>query len=75
MAGSKRKAIRQLTCNKPDRHCPELVCGFPLPCPWHTVIIDLEENPPTITVPATAPLNADKITKLKDVALILKDKD
>jgi len=27
-------------CSKPDRHVPGLQCGYPLPCPYHTVIID-----------------------------------
>jgi hypothetical protein len=28
------------TCRHPDRDCPKLMCGYPLPCPHHTVIID-----------------------------------
>lgn len=27
-------------CQKPDRHVPKLTCGYPLPCPYHTVIVD-----------------------------------
>lgn len=26
------------TCKKPDRDVPALVCGYPLPCPHHTVV-------------------------------------
>lgn len=26
-------------CTAPDRHVPKLVCGYPLPCPFHTVIV------------------------------------
>lgn len=28
------------TCRHPDRDCPKLMCGYPLPCPHHTIIID-----------------------------------
>ena len=42
-----------LTCQRPDRHVPKLVCGCPLPCPWHTAIIDTEE-PATLTMPVKA---------------------
>jgi hypothetical protein len=24
-------------CTKPDRHEPRMKCGYPLPCPFHTV--------------------------------------
>lgn len=37
------------TCQQPDRDEPKLVCGYPLPCPHHTAIVDLKER--TITVP------------------------
>ncbi len=70
---TKDKAIQQLTCNHPDRHCPELTCGFPLPCPWHTVIMDLEENPPTITTPVTQKVPAQTMVRLKDIAVILSE--
>ena len=63
-------------CKQPDRHVPEMICGFPLPCPYHTVIIDTTAKPvPTITIPATNPKVADKKTlqRLKDIANVLKD--
>ena len=63
-------------CNKPDRHVPEIVCGHPLPCPYHTVIIDTTTKPvPTITVPATNPkaLNKKTLQRLKDIANVSKD--
>jgi len=36
-----------MICKKPDRDVPKLVCGHPLPCPYHTAIID----PPFIILP------------------------
>jgi hypothetical protein len=35
-------------CNKPDRHEPKLTCGYPLPCPHHTAIIDTTDPDDTI---------------------------
>lgn len=29
------------TCKHPDRDEPRLVCGYPMPCPHHTVVIDV----------------------------------
>jgi hypothetical protein len=31
---------RPPTCTKPDRDVPKVVCGYPIPCPYHTVVID-----------------------------------
>ena len=63
-------------CKNPDRNVPEIVCGYPLPCPYHTVIIDMAAKPvPTITIPATNPKVADKkiLQKLKNIANVLKE--
>ncbi len=43
-----------LTCKHPDRDSPKLMCGNPLPCQWHTVIIDTTVEPPTVTIPITS---------------------
>ncbi len=32
------------TCQSPDRHVAALVCGYPLPCPWHTVLVVIGEK-------------------------------
>lgn len=29
-----------LTCVQPDRDVPALLCGYPLPCPYHTAILE-----------------------------------
>ena len=45
-----------MNCTKPDRDQPELTCGHPLPCPYHTVTIDTTMEPvSTIIIPATIP--------------------
>lgn len=28
-------------CQRPDRDAPKLRCGYPLPCPHHTVVLDI----------------------------------
>jgi len=30
-------------CTQPDRHEPKLVCGYPLPCPHHTIVVEEEK--------------------------------
>lgn len=42
------------TCRHPDRDVPKLMCGYPLPCPHHTAIIDATVEPPTVTIPVTS---------------------
>jgi len=59
-----------MTCNKPDRDVPGIICGHPLPCPWHTVTIHTDKTPPTVEVPATAipeVVDQDKLELLKDI--------
>ena len=43
-----------LTCRHPDRDCPKLMCGHPLPCPHHTVTLDTTTEPPELRIPITA---------------------
>ncbi len=28
-------------CTSPDRHVPKIKCGYPLPCPYHTVVAEV----------------------------------
>lgn len=61
-------------CEQPDREIPELVCGYPLPCPWHTAIIHTDKNPPTVEIPATAKtaLRPTSRDRLKEIARTLE---
>ena len=43
-----------MTCRQPDRDCPKLMCGHPLPCPHHTAILDTTTEPPDLRIPMTA---------------------
>ena len=51
-------------CERPDRHNPKLVCGYPLPCPHHTVII--EEGKTTIPHAVNTPLVRERIKQIKE---------
>lgn len=31
-------------CDKPDRDVPKLTCGYPIPCPYHTVVIEADRD-------------------------------
>lgn len=57
-------------CKRPDRDVGGLICGHPLPCPWHTVTIDTTATPPTVTIPATAApqINRAMLGLLKQIA-------
>jgi hypothetical protein len=65
-------AKKVLTCRHPDRDCAKLLCGYPLPCPWHTAIIDLKPNPPTITIPITSDAAWRHKDKLSEIAEALQ---
>ena len=61
---------KTLYCQRPDHDISSLVCGAPLPCPYHTVIIDTRPTVPTVTIPATAApqMNPKMIGLLKQIA-------
>jgi hypothetical protein len=39
------------SCRHPDRDNPKILCGYPLPCPWHTAVIHADRDPPTVEIP------------------------
>lgn len=55
------------TCKQPDRDVPALVCGYPIPCPHHTIVI--EDG--TVTVPPAA--LARGVEAALDVAAVLAE--
>ncbi|KKN09208.1 hypothetical protein LCGC14_1049030 [marine sediment metagenome] len=59
----------RLYCKQPDRNCPGLVCGYPLPCPWHTVVIEegIAHLPPEI------PADPEVVSRVIEVAKVLDD--
>ena len=66
----------QIMCTKPDRDVAGLICGHPLPCPYHTVTIHMDKEPPTVEIPATATPEArssESLRKLKEIARVLDE--
>ena len=45
--------IDRLHCNQPDRDEPRMKCGYPLPCPHHTIVVDIAKG--TVAVPKHMP--------------------
>ncbi len=62
----------RLTCKHPDRDCPKLMCGYPLPCRYHTAIIDMTTEPPTVTIPVTARAAWNTRDRLAEIAEAVK---
>lgn len=70
---STKKPRRALTCRHPDRDEPKLLCGHPLPCPYHTATIDMKADPPTVTIPITSDAAFTNRDRLADVADALEE--
>jgi len=62
----------RVTCRHPDRDCAKLLCGAPLPCQWHTAIIDTTAKPATITIPVTAEAAWTARTRLAEIGEALQ---
>lgn len=63
------------SCRHPDHDNARLVCGRPLPCPYHTAILDLQAQPvPTITIPVTsdAAMAMSARERLASIGLVLR---
>ena len=63
-----------VNCKKPDRDCPGIICGHSLPCPYHTVVLDRNDNGvPQVCIPATIAPDIDSVmlSKLKEISRIL----
>jgi hypothetical protein len=53
----------RMFCDKPDRDVPGIVCGFPIPCPYHTFVIDNDK----IEYPShTGLIDIDHVHKIRD---------
>ena len=65
--------MSELTCQHPDRHCRGMVCGYPLPCPHHTAIIEVTDDRVKVDVPKSIG-SVHKITKkLIDIGRAIRD--
>ncbi len=66
-----------LICKRPDRDAPGIICGHPLPCPYHAITLDTTKPVPTVTFPMTfshAPVVTRKaLATLKDISLAIHE--
>ena len=57
-------------CQQPDRDCAEMQCGYPMPCPYHTVIIEKGISKLPSDFPASVVL-LDKVFLLASATLVI----
>ena len=55
-----------LRCKRPDHDEPRMVCGFPLPCPYHTYVIDMVNK--SVHVPSGKSLSRKLARRLQMIA-------
>ena len=67
----KQRVKDNLCCTAPDRDAPEMLCGYPLPCPYHTAIIDVSNDPAIVKIPITAKAALRGKHHLEDIAAVL----
>ncbi len=67
----KQKLKDACRCTAPDRDESKMLCGYLLPCPYHTVIIDVSDDPAVIRIPLTAKAALRGKHHLEDIAAIL----
>ena len=58
-----------MQCRQPDRDAPKLTCGYPLPCPYHTAVLDGDR----LTLPPRLPDPARTIPALRKVRKALQE--
>lgn len=59
-------------CTSPDRDVPKIVCGYPRPCPHHTVTINPNGN--STSIPKGLKISQSAREKISKVSKALKDK-
>lgn len=59
-----------IMCSRPDIDVPGIKCGYPLPCPRHTAIIDASEDPVMVIVQEA---NLKSIHHLRELAKAIKE--
>lgn len=62
-----------LTCQQPDHDCPGLICGHPLPCPWHTIVFDTEGKRVEVPEDIAYKIKTGTLKKVIQVAKALSD--
>ena len=60
-----------MQCKQKDHDGFDTICGYPIPCPYHTVIMDLTSKPPQLRIPVTAESALSKQDILKEITFLL----
>ena len=65
-----------MICNRPDHNVPGLICGHPLPCPYHTTIIERGVVVPRVSIPLTEVprIHPKTLKRLKRIAKAVFEK-
>lgn len=58
-------------CQQPDHDEPRIKCGAPLPCPYHTLTVDLTKKKPEIVIPKGRALTATALKRVDRAARAL----
>lgn len=73
MTAMDRRTRPRTHCTQPDHDEPRIECGAPLPCPYHTSVVDVSGRPATVTTPATVIRDPIAAVRLQQIALALED--
>ncbi len=58
-------------CQHGDRHTPGIRCGYLLPCPWHTLTVDLTGSPTVVSQPATVRITDKQRRRVMRIADVM----
>lgn len=62
-------------CQKPDRDVPGIVCGYPLPCPYHTdVVLEVQPDGQAPEIRTRKPLPPKAVQRLDEIGRALTAK-
>jgi hypothetical protein len=68
--GKLKKEI--LFCKHPDRDVPGIECGYPLPCPFHTIEVELKKDVSTVKMPEHRLLKPAEMDRVDEIIKALK---
>ena len=57
-------------CQHSDRDFKNMKCGYPLPCPYHTVIIDTTRDEVKIKVPQNKSIDSKVYRRLRKIGRV-----
>ena len=61
-----------MNCSRPDHDNPKMICGYPIPCPYHTVTVEYNDSGTVIEVPITANVSQDTLERIAEIAKVFE---